>query len=65
MIIHTDKRLLVYWELYPEKEPDVIVVDCWYGQLQEDVDSWIMQYIENEFGYTQVSDGRYVRFYRK
>lgn len=60
-----DERLLVYWELYPEKEPDVIVVDCWYGQLQEDVDSWIMQYIENEFGYTQVSDGRYVRFYRK
>ena len=60
-----DERLLTYWALYPEKEPDVIVVDCWYGQLQEKTDSWIMQYIENEFGYTQVTDGRYVRFYRK
>lgn len=60
-----DERLLTYWELYPKKEPDVIVVDCWYGQLQESPDSWIMQYIENEFGYTQVNDGRYVRFYRR
>ncbi len=60
-----DERLLTYWEQYPEKEPDVIVVDCWYGQLQESQDSWIMQYIENDFGYTSVCDGRYVRFYRR
>lgn len=60
-----DERLLAYWELYPEKEPDVIVVDCWYGELKEDPANWIMQYIENEFGYTQVTDGRYVRFYRR
>ena len=60
-----DERLLTYWELYPEKRPNVIVTDCWYGQLMEDQNSWIMQYIENEFGYRQVNDGRYVRFYRK
>lgn len=60
-----DERLLTYWELYPEKRPNVIVVDCWYGELKESPDSWIMQYIEKEFGYTQVKDGRYVRFYRK
>ena len=60
-----DERLLTYWELYPEKQPNVIVVDCWYGELQENPDSWIMRYIENDFGYTQVNDGRYVRFYRK
>lgn len=60
-----DERLLTYWELYPEKQPDVIVVDCWYGSLLESTDSWIMNYIENEFGYTQVNDGRYVRFYRR
>lgn len=58
-----DERLLTYWELYPEKVPDVIVVDCWYGQLMEPADNWIMQYIENDFGYTRVEDGRYVRFY--
>lgn len=58
-----DERLLTYWELYPEKRPDVIVVDCWYGQLMEDENNWIMQYIEKDFGYRTVEDGRYVRFY--
>lgn len=60
-----DEKLLNYWEQYPEKEPNVIVVDCWYGQLMEKSSSWVMQYIENEFGYTSVNDGRYVRFYRR
>ncbi len=60
-----DERLLTYWELYPEKQPNVIVVDCWYGELKEDPESWIMKYIEEDFGYSQVNDGRYVRFYRK
>lgn len=59
------ESLLDYWEQYPEKEPDVIIVDCWYGELKESPDSWIMQYIENDFGYTSVNDGSYVRFYRR
>lgn len=60
-----DERLTDYWEIYPEKAPDVIVVDCWYGQLMEPSDNYIMTYIEEEFGYTEVTDGRYVRFYKK
>lgn len=60
-----DERLLTYWEQFPEKQPNVIVVDCWYGQLKENPDNWIMQYIENEFGYHSVNDGKYVRFYRR
>lgn len=60
-----DERLLTYWEQYPEKRPDVIVVDCWFGELMESRDSWTMRYIENDFGYTAVQDGDYVRFYRK
>lgn len=59
-----DERLLEYWEMYPHKKPNVIIVDCWYGQPAEDADSWIMQYIENDFGYTQVDDGSYIRIYR-
>ena len=58
-----DEKLLTYWGLYPEKQPDVIVVDCWYGQLMERKDSWIMQYIENDFNYSSVVDGMYVRYY--
>ena len=60
-----DERLLKYWELYPEKQPDVIVVDCWYGDLMEEEDNWIMNYIENDFGYSEVKDGNYVRFYKR
>lgn len=60
-----DERLAEYWELYPEKAPDVIVVDCWYGDLMEPADNYIMTYIEEEFGYTEVIDGKYVRFYKK
>lgn len=60
-----DERLLTYWSLYPEKQPEIIVVDCWYGQLMESGDSWIMQYIENDFDYSRVVDGKYVRYYFK
>ena len=60
-----DQRLPEYWALYPEKVPNVIIVDCWYGELKEAPDSWIMDYIENDFGYTQVNDGKYIRIYRK
>lgn len=60
-----NESLLTYWSLYPEKQPDVIVVDCWFGQLLESEDSWIMQYIENDFHYSNVIDGQYVRYYFK
>lgn len=58
-----DENLLVYWERNPEKYPDVIAVQCWYGELKWDQDSWIMHWIENEFGATQVIDGSYFRYY--
>lgn len=60
-----DERLTEYWTIYPDKAPDVIVVDCWYGQLMEPADNYIMTYIEEEFDYTEVIDGKYVRFYKK
>lgn len=60
-----DERLLTYWEMYPEKMPNVIIVDCWYGQLMTDPQGWMMQYIENDFGYKEMHDGRYIRIYRK
>lgn len=60
-----DERLLEYWDLYPERIPNVIIVDCWYGDLLTEPDSWIMQYIQSDFGYVQSNDGRYIRIYRK
>ncbi len=58
-------RLLEYWEEYPDKYPDVIAVDCWYGEEQFSPDSWIMQFIQNDFGYTKAQDGTYLRYYRR
>lgn len=60
-----DERLLAYWEMFPEKEPNVIIVDAWYGQLMTDPEGWLMRYVEEEFGYTSMQEGRYVRVYRK
>lgn len=58
-----DENLLDYWERNPDKYPDVIAVLCWYGDLQWDKDSWIIHWIEEEFGATQVIDGKYFRYY--
>lgn len=60
-----DEKLLTYWEKYPEKKPDVIAIDCWYGQPMVEEDSWIRQYIDHEFGYTETRDGKYMRFYKR
>lgn len=58
-----DENLLDYWERNPDKYPDVIAVQCWYGELKWDADSWIMHWIEEEFGAAQVIDGSYFRYY--
>ncbi len=58
-----DDVLLKYWELNPEKYPDVIAVQCWYGELHWDRDSWIMRWIEENFDAAQVTDGKYFRYY--
>lgn len=60
-----DERLLDYWEKFPEKMPNVIIVDDWYGQLMTDPEGWLMRYAEGEFGYTSMEEGRYIRVYRK
>ncbi len=60
-----DERLLNYWSYYPEKKPDIIVIDCWFGNMLFTPDSWIVKYIENNFGYTEVIEGDYVRIYKK
>ena len=60
-----DERLLNYWSYYPEKEPNIIVIDCWFGNMLFTPDSWIVKYIENDFGYKEVIEGDYVRIYKK
>lgn len=58
-----NERLLTYFEQYPEKEPTVIAVSCWYGNLQIKSVEWVMKWIDEN--YEPVGDGRYWRYYRK
>ncbi len=51
-----------YLELNPEKMPTVIAVSCWYGQMLVPEDSYIMQWVNEN--YTEAGDGDYYRFYR-
>lgn len=57
-----NEKLLDYLELYPEKEPTVVAVSCFYGQMQVNDDTWIMQWVNEN--YETVGDGRYWRYYR-
>ncbi len=60
-----DEQLLTYWEQNPEKYPDVVIVDCWFGKVNVSEDSWIMQWINEEFRADEIVDGQYWRYYRK
>lgn len=58
-------RLLLYWEPNPDKVPHVAIVDCRFGELRIAEKSWIMQWINEEFGEDSYVDGTYLRFYRR
>lgn len=62
-----NETVLEYWETNPDKYPDVIVASCWYGQLNAELteDSWIMQWIEDEYCPAYYIDGKYWRYYFK
>ncbi len=57
-----NESLEEYLKINPDKKPTVIAVSCWYGQLMVPEDSYIMQWVEEN--YTPVADGDYYRFYR-
>lgn len=60
-----DEHLLNYWESNPEKYPTVVAVDCWYGDTRYPEDTWLGNWLENEFCADEVADGQYYRFYIK
>lgn len=59
------EKLLRYWEQNPDKFPDVVVVDCWFGHLNVDENAWIMRWIYEEFGEDSYEDGTYQRYYHR
>lgn len=59
-----DEKLLEYWEMHPEKFPNVIAVQCLDGRPLISEDSWIYQWIEGEFQSDVCEQGTFWRFYR-
>ncbi len=62
-----NEAILDYWKMNPDKYPDVIIASCWYGKLNSELeeDSWIMQWIEEEYCPAYYVDGKYWRYYFK
>uniref|UniRef100_UPI004056D233 hypothetical protein n=1 Tax=Acetatifactor sp. TaxID=1872090 RepID=UPI004056D233 len=53
-----------YWELNPEKKPNVIVFECWYGDMKSQDPEWMLQWISEQPGEITCTDGQYYRYYR-
>lgn len=61
-----DESLLEYWELHPDRYPDVVVLESWFGDVRvTEEDDFIMQWLENDFCATEVVDYPYITVYKK
>lgn len=61
-----NENLLYYWELNPEKYPNVVALSSSYGELSWDLlrNEWLMQWLE-EYCADEIIDGNYWRYYIK
>lgn len=61
-----NERMLTYWEMHPDRYPDVVVVESWFGDMRAAQEgSFIREWLENEFQASQITDYSYVTVYRK
>jgi hypothetical protein len=60
-----NEALLYYWELNPDKYPDVIILSSGFGELSWDLlkNNWLMDWIDEEYKPATVVDGNYWRYY--
>ena len=61
-----DESLLAYWKLNPDRYPDVVVFESWYGDISSaGEDDFIMKWVENEFQASEVIEYSFITVYRK
>lgn len=61
-----DESLKLYYELHPERMPDVVVMESCYGDVSYFADDdYIFEWLEQEYVPTEVTDYPYVRVYRR
>lgn len=62
-----DESQALYWEVNPDKLPDVVVTVCWFGEEKESEDSWLIRWINENYrdagGEVHYIDGMYRRYY--
>ena len=61
-----NETLLAYWEMNPDRYPDVVILESCYGDIgafAEDV--FLMNWLEQEFQPREVVDYPYMRVYRR
>ena len=60
-----DEMILYYWEMHPERYPDVVFVESCYGEVMYDEEEFIMKWLNTEYNASSVTDLEYIRVYRK
>ncbi len=60
-----NSSVALYYEMNPEKMPDVLILSSTYGTLREELtdNAWLQQWIEESFRPQKVVDGHYWRYY--
>ncbi len=61
-----DETLLAYWELNPDRYPDVVAVESMYGEITVvEPDSFLKKWLEEDFGAKEVIEYPYLTIYRR
>jgi len=62
-----NQELLYYWELNPDKYPDVVILSSGFGNLSWELlrNEWLMNWLEEEYQAKTVIDGNFWRYYFK
>jgi len=61
-----DETLLAYWEMNPDRYPDVVAVESMYGEITViESNSFLMQWLEEDFEAKEVIEYPYVTIYKR
>lgn len=62
-----NENLLMYWEMNPEKYPDVVILSSAFGELSYELaqNQWLLSWLEEEYRADTVTDGTYWRYYER
>lgn len=60
-----DERLLDYWELHPERYPDVVVFESSYGDIRQEGDSFIWHWLMEDFQPAERKDYPYIAVFTR